>query len=383
MVNIGKLKKRLHWEDLVEETHCDEWGKYRIFSLRPSHPTWYTLDFVFDDECRYLQSFHFGIWHAHYESYECEKCNINLAVMAADKLITHDWCLLEELTDDGSYSEGSLVGAHEIAGTLSKDVKKFKRIFFNKEPEFEDINYDRYCEEQHLFIEKGLQEWNKRIHTITSKWSASCEQPTQDIALSQIARMDENMFWQTIEKIQHLEEPDSGNALLFEIHKWPPDKLLSFQLCFDDMIKKAYHWDLWGACELIEGEVISQEHFIGFLQGIIAKGKEIFYHAIKNADSLADLHLSQFLTSTGIDAIIEMEYKSKAGSTMPRALKFQQHEPAGLQWDFKDKEARQTRFPRLYERYAEIFEEDYKGTLEVLLNMGKSLLSPDKHGDVS
>lgn len=358
MIEIEKLKKRLHWENLVEKIHCDEWGKYRIFSLAPSNPEWYPLDFVFDEECSCLQSLHFGTYHAHYDSYECEKCNINLAIMAVDRLISQDLCLLEELDSNDSYLGGCLVGANDIDDTLSKDVMKFRRIFFNREPVVEDIDYDKYLEEEYIFIEKRLHESNNKIRIITSNWSTACKEQAPDTALSKIPVMDEDLFWQTIEKIQLLDKPDNVNRLLLEIHDWSPEKIISFQMCFNEMMKKSYNWNLWGAYELMECGEIYQEDFNNFLQGIIARGKDVFCRAIENADSLAGLNLSQLLSYTDIDGIIEMEYESKAGGKMPRDLAFQDHDPTGVKWNFKSKKERQKHLPQLYEKYASIFEEN-------------------------
>ena len=127
--------------------------------------------------------------------------------------------------------------------------------------------------------------------------------------------------------IKHLEGSKIHFSLLLEIYDWSPEKILSFQMCFDEMIKKAYHWDLWGACAIMEGDV-SKEHFIYFILGIIAKGKEVFYHAIENAHSLAELNLSDFLCNLSdfvcnqeMELVTEKEFESKTDNKMPRELK--------------------------------------------------------------
>jgi len=63
---------------------------------------------------------------------------------------------------------------------------------------------------------------------------------------------------------------------------------LGERLSVEIRARQAYRWDLWGAAYIIGGGC-SDDGFIDFQYGLIAKGREIYESALANPDSLADL----------------------------------------------------------------------------------------------
>src|SRR5262245_12255316 len=103
--------------------------------------------------------------------------------------------------------------------------------------------------------------------------------------------MDSSRFWQLIEHARKLSGKNTTyrvDALRELLIVLSPEDLQSFQTHYDEQIRRAFRWDLWGAAYLINGQY-SDEGFRYFRDWLVSEGYRVFEAAVRWADSLADL----------------------------------------------------------------------------------------------
>lgn len=111
--------------------------------------------------------------------------------------------------------------------------------------------------------------------------------------------MKEDEFWQLIEeslKVAQAEHEEIGDEQQEVQHEFLKSKLMElswqdivkFRNRFDDLHMLSYKDDLWCAGYILNGGC-SDDGFDYFRAWLISQGKETFYNALKNPDSLADL----------------------------------------------------------------------------------------------
>lgn len=163
--------------------------------------------------------------------------------------------------------------------------------------------------------------------------------------------MDETTFWKLIESSKAQCTPsvgDQAEILQEMLLQLPPEEIIAFDRLFYRFRDQAYTWSLWGAAYVIGGGC-SDDGFDYFRAGLIAQGRDIYYAALKDPESLADL------PDPGVEEFEEMLYVGRqaygiatseempddAGYTHPQ-------EPKGERWE---EEKLEQLFPRLTERY--------------------------------
>jgi hypothetical protein len=100
--------------------------------------------------------------------------------------------------------------------------------------------------------------------------------------------MDEKKFWSLIEqsrqKAKH--NPELQMTQLEELlSPLSETEFLTFYDIFDSLYAKSYEGNLWGAAYIISGGC-SDDGFDYFRAWLIAQGKDTFYNALENPDSL-------------------------------------------------------------------------------------------------
>jgi hypothetical protein len=121
-------------------------------------------------------------------------------------------------------------------------------------------------------------------------------------------------------------------------------QLISYQAHFDQLVDKSDTWDLWGAAYLIRGGC-SDDSFLDFRYGLIAKGRDVYERAVADPDSLADLDDPE-VDDESFGYLALKVYKKRTQQQMPR-LERNHSGTAGDEWDFDDEEEMEVRFPRL------------------------------------
>jgi hypothetical protein len=169
IISLEQLKRKLRWQDISFErrvqSHAGKEYRDCVFKLQPSEPEWSSVDLHFDSEITVLDPLGFSNWHGHYDRWDDDRRNLVDALRTVRELVIGKLCLLEELGVDGKYRGGSLVGPVGIPSTLSKDVQRFRRVFFNRPPVDEEIDFARYWESKHLFVEWKTKHETEKIWT--------------------------------------------------------------------------------------------------------------------------------------------------------------------------------------------------------------------------
>lgn len=161
--------------------------------------------------------------------------------------------------------------------------------------------------------------------------------------------MDFDQFWKIVDKGKRSSEPEV--VVTGALEKLPPEEIISYQRLFDTAFARAYRWDLWGAAYLMEGGC-SDDGFIDFRYGLIAKGREVYENALANPDSLADLSGNEVSNELFGYAALEA-YETRTDNQMPRTGTDQLDAPMGEEWDFDDPAEMAKRFPKLYRKFGE------------------------------
>ncbi len=161
--------------------------------------------------------------------------------------------------------------------------------------------------------------------------------------------MNIDEFWNIISKGKSSEE--STIIIRNELKKLPSNEIKFYQQHFNHLIEQAYCWDLWGAAYIIEGGC-SDDSFLYFRYGLIAKGKEVYENALNNPDSLAMLGAEVDIENELFGYVAQQVYEELIGREMPINESGIFVDPVGKEWDFDDKDENSKRLPllsRLYE----------------------------------
>jgi len=114
------------------------------------------------------------------------------------------------------------------------------------------------------------------------------EPQSEAFQLAKTAEMlDEDLFWQIIDKsLKKTEDQDSREQYLIkEIEKLTPTEMIGFRLRTDKLLYDTYTSELWCAGYIMNGGC-SDDMFEYLRNWIISRGKETYYNAKVNPDSL-------------------------------------------------------------------------------------------------
>jgi len=151
--------------------------------------------------------------------------------------------------------------------------------------------------------------------------------------------MDEAKFWSLIEAAgKSSDDPDEQLEMLVQrLTKRPTPEILEFDRILRDMVGRSYTNDLWAACYILNGGC-SDDSFDYFRGWLIMQGNEVFYNALRDAESLADLDLPtdeefefESLFYAGVTA-----YEEKTGKEFPQKLRGFQYDLTGGEWTEDD-----------------------------------------------
>lgn len=100
--------------------------------------------------------------------------------------------------------------------------------------------------------------------------------------------MTENTFWNCIAKARQEASSDEmiPEILTTLLRKRSTQEVLTFYLWVHKFVTDAFSSDMWCAADCITGYA-TDDGFVYFLGWLVAQGKETYYAALKNPDSLA------------------------------------------------------------------------------------------------
>ncbi|MCP3998028.1 MAG: hypothetical protein GY722_23655 [bacterium] len=138
-----------------------------VFRVVPSNPDWPEIRVVFDTSFRFLEQVEFASWDGHEDDFvhvdeDDDRYGHSLrgTVSFIADLVQRRICVVEELDSDGEILTAEVLKSTEVSGELLKKTRVLRRVLFDREPRFEEIDYSRYVEWQDSMIE---QDWAKEM----------------------------------------------------------------------------------------------------------------------------------------------------------------------------------------------------------------------------
>ena len=99
--------------------------------------------------------------------------------------------------------------------------------------------------------------------------------------------LDESIYWNIVEKSLKYKnnQDDQEEFLIKEIEKLSPKEIIGFRLRTDKFLYDTYNSEMWCAAYIMNGGC-SDDGFEYFRNWVISRGKDVFYKAKENPDSL-------------------------------------------------------------------------------------------------
>jgi len=162
--------------------------------------------------------------------------------------------------------------------------------------------------------------------------------------------MDDDRFWAFIGAARDaagddVEDRVAGLEQVLLNHA--PDEVLAFQKKYDELLARAFRWDLWGAAFLMNGGC-SDDGFRYFRDWLISEGEAVYEAALGAPDSLADVVQDEEFELESFGYVAAEVYEQMTDTPMASGKLEEPAEPAGKRWN-EDDLAR--RFPRLARKF--------------------------------
>lgn len=108
--------------------------------------------------------------------------------------------------------------------------------------------------------------------------------------------MDLDEFWSLIEEAGRRARPGPVDGYMARyvarltgmLRERSPEEVVAFSNHFDDRLRDAYNWDLWGAAYVIGQGLCSDDWFEYFRCWLISMGREVYEQALADPDSLVE-----------------------------------------------------------------------------------------------
>lgn len=164
--------------------------------------------------------------------------------------------------------------------------------------------------------------------------------------------MEDRDFWNIVAAARET----AGNniearveSLKLQLEKMPLEAIQRFQAKYDEMIHRAYRWDLWGAAYLMNGGC-SDDGFRYFCHWLISEGQEVFERALADPDSLADVLRMEYFELESYAYVALDVFEAKGGGELERDFSIELSMPTGEEWE---EDQLPSLFPRLAEAYGD------------------------------
>ena len=164
--------------------------------------------------------------------------------------------------------------------------------------------------------------------------------------------MNDEEFWSIID-VAHRDAGFDAEARVGALRRalTPLDirALQGFQNRYDEMIRRSYRWDLWGAAFLMNGGC-SDDGFRYFCDRLISEGRINFERALSEPDSLADLPRQDYFELESFAYVALKLFEAQGGGELERDFSTELTMPAGDEWSEDDLPAIH---PRLAAKYGD------------------------------
>tara|TARA_Y100001935_G_C17189116_1_gene449108 strand:- start:175 stop:870 length:696 start_codon:yes stop_codon:yes gene_type:complete len=146
------------------------------------------------------------------------------------------------------------------------------------------------------------------------------DQKTNNQEIEKTSEMlDEQLFWSIVEKsLENTNNQDDQERFLVkEIEKLTPKQMIGFRLRTDKLLYDTYNSEMWCAGYIMNGGC-SDDGFEYFRNWVISRGKETFYSAKDNPDSLISEFVegNDFYEFEGFWYVALTAFKNKTGKEL-------------------------------------------------------------------
>ena len=124
---------------------------------------------------------------------------------------------------------------------------------------------------------------------------------------------------------------------------------MEFQHKYDELLERAYRWDLWGAAFVMNGGC-SDDGFRHFRDWLISEGEAVYEAALAAPDSLAAVNQDEEFGLESFGYVAAEVYEQMTDATMPRGKAVESASPAGKEWQ---EDELPTLFPRLTKKFGQ------------------------------
>lgn len=171
--------------------------------------------------------------------------------------------------------------------------------------------------------------------------------------------LDEDRYWSMIHQAKKAgeDQDEMADYLSEDVEKLSPKEMIGFKLRTDYLANKAYTSEMWCAAYVIKGGC-SDDGFEYFRLWLISMGKDIYYKALANPDSLADVVNEdndfefEDLAYVAVDA-----FESKTEQDLYDFIddeNFPYHEEEmDFTWEEDNEESQKKICPKLYAKFVE------------------------------
>ena len=157
-------------------------------------------------------------------------------------------------------------------------------------------------------------------------------------------------FWKIIDRAHERAGGDIDErcaSLEDQLNMLSTGELQSFQDHYDNAVKSAYRWDLWGAAYVMNGGC-SDDGFRYFLDWLVSEGSGTYSEALNAPDSLAELPRVDYAENESFAYIALKVFKGKGAGEINRDFSIELSMPEGEEWN---EEELPTMFPKLTKLY--------------------------------
>jgi len=171
--------------------------------------------------------------------------------------------------------------------------------------------------------------------------------------------MNEDIFWGTVEISKAAAEDgvfaDHAESLASSLRGYPPEKIIAFERIFQELSRRAYSWDLWGAAYVIHGGC-SDDGFTDFRSWLISMGRKTYEAALADPESLAEIELGPDgegdASFEEFGYVAAQVYESMTGKEIGPSGVPHPSDPSGEPFE-EDSDDLARRYPRLYAKYGD------------------------------
>ncbi len=170
--------------------------------------------------------------------------------------------------------------------------------------------------------------------------------------------LDEDLYWSIIAaSLERSDDQDDQEEFLIRrVQQLSPKEMIGFRLMTDKLLHDTYNSEMWCAAYIINGGC-SDDGFEYFRCWVISRGKDVYYNAKANPDSLiSQLDEGDFYEFESFWYVANEAFERITGNDLydfidDEAFKFKegQYPPIVFNWQEEDPDSMKAICPKLFE----------------------------------